>query len=87
MLNTFDSVPALMLHTGFDAARAGALVVGPDAWDAFSDDRSSPQSRVGLHYNAPLLGALAGLVHMGVAAGHCQGGRGFVQSEALPYAP
>ncbi|KAI8463461.1 MAG: glycosyl hydrolase family 9-domain-containing protein [Monoraphidium minutum] len=63
----------------------GALVAGPDESDGYADARPDAQSRVSLAANAALLGALAGLAHAGIEAGHCQGGRGLTL--ALPYAP
>ncbi|KAI8475596.1 MAG: Six-hairpin glycosidase-like protein [Monoraphidium minutum] len=57
----------------------GALVAGPGPDHGYADSRLSPGSRVGVHYNVPLLGAIAGLVHFGVDPGRCQGGGGFLQ--------
>jgi hypothetical protein len=62
---------------------SGALVAGPGGDDGFEDARLSPGARVGAHYNVPLLGALAGLLHAGVSPARCQGGAGFL-ADILP---
>ena len=49
----------------------GALVAGPDARDGYSDERASAGAAVGVHYNAPFVGALAGLLDSGVSAMAC----------------
>jgi hypothetical protein len=49
----------------------GALVGGPDARDGYSDERASAGAAVGVHYNAPFVGALAGLLDSGVSAMAC----------------
>ncbi len=49
----------------------GALVAGPDARDGYSDERASAGAAVGVHYNAPFAGALAGLLDSGVSAMSC----------------
>jgi hypothetical protein len=61
----------------------GALVAGPDEKDDYIDSRLSLGSRVGVHYNTALLGAIAGLVHGDVQQSRCQGSKGFL-SEILP---
>jgi len=61
----------------------GALVAGPDDNDDYIDSRLALGARVGVHYNAALLGALAGLVHGDVQQSRCQGSKGFL-SELLP---
>ncbi|KIY96227.1 hypothetical protein MNEG_11736, partial [Monoraphidium neglectum] len=64
---------------------AGALVAGPGPDDDSEvlASRAGPANRVGIHYNAPLLGALAGLVGAGAAPSRCQGGSGVLQ-QLLP---
>jgi hypothetical protein len=54
----------------------GALVAGPDSKDEYDDRRVAPGARVGLHFNAGLMGALAGLIDRDVMPGQCQVRRG-----------
>ena len=60
----------------------GALVAGPGADDGYEDSRLSPGARVGVHFNAPLVGALAGLLQRGASQQRCQAAGGFL-SELL----
>lgn len=59
------------------AVTAGALVSGPDASGAFSDDRTRPEyTSASLDGNAVLSGLFAGLIARDVQPGACNGGRG-----------
>jgi len=62
----------LLSDTSDPSVIAGGLVAGPGAGDEYIDARLSPGSRVGVHYNVALMGALAGLVHNEVQPGSCQ---------------
>jgi endoglucanase len=66
---------------------SGALVAGPTANDNYDDVRSSPQSKVGVHFNVPLNGAMAGVMELDLKLTDCQNGRGFYQSFFQPYSP
>jgi hypothetical protein len=57
----------------------GALVAGPGAADQFVDDRTSNSSAVGVHYNAPFVAALAGLLDSGASSKSCGQLRGVFQ--------
>jgi hypothetical protein len=58
----------------------GALVLGPEADDSYSDVRVLPGSAVGLHHNTPLVVALIGLQARGTSPGKCQAGTGLLQT-------
>jgi hypothetical protein len=85
------TVSSALLAAGPNPSVAsGAVVAGPTVppggiEESYTDARTAPGARVALHYAAPLLGALAGLVEarVGSASGRCQGDRGFIQ-QLLP---
>jgi hypothetical protein len=65
----------------------GAVVAGPDGSDAFSDDRSSEQSRVSVAYNVPFMGTVAGLLQHAVSSANCQKEHGLFQDIFLTATP
>jgi hypothetical protein len=78
------ALSALLPSDGNPSTVAGALVAGPDARDGYADARLSPGARVGVHYNAPLVGALAGLLQGGVQQAACAVAKGGFLAEVLP---
>ncbi|GBF97197.1 hypothetical protein Rsub_10058 [Raphidocelis subcapitata] len=77
------SVPALLGGDPNPSPLAGALVAGPGEDDSYTDARAAPGAGVGVHYNAPLLAALAGLLQSNAGPGQCQGAGGGILRELL----
>jgi hypothetical protein len=78
---------ALLADQANPSVIKGALVAGPDSEDGYVDTRIGLQGRVGVHYNVPLMGAMAGLLQMDVRQGQCQSERGWYQTIFLDFAP
>ena len=66
---------------------SGALVAGPDDKDRYFDSRVGSQSKVGVHYNVPLLGTLSGLITRNVEQRQCQKEQGWYQNVFLDFGP
>lgn len=58
---------------------SGALVAGPDFKERYVDDRTFSNSKVAVHYNVGLLGAIAGLTQTQTDANICGQGNGVYQ--------
>lgn len=77
------ALPALLGGDASPAPLPGALVAGPAGDDSYTDARAAPGAAVGIHYNAPLLAALAGLLQSNAGPGQCQGAGGGILQELL----
>ena len=67
-----DARSAFTRHAANPHTLVGALVAGPDASDAFADDRANlAQSRVAVDHNAALTGALVALIQAQGLRGRC----------------